>query len=314
MKAITASFLLGSAFALIACAPPERGDDSPGDDDGSNMGTPDASGVADKCSKMDLVFVVDDSGSMAEEQSNLGANFPMFATLLQNYTNEKGQHIDFRIAVTTTGRDINYTVELGSGFPPMSFSEQGDDGAFRGECGVSRGWLEPNDPGLTNALSCRANVGTSGPGYEMPLLMTKWALAERVADGTNAGFLRDDALLGIVMLTDEDDSSTTEDNFTMSISSPGPTPTFNPADAITFLDGLKGHRSRWAAGVIAGQTSCTSSFGDAAEATRLKEFVQMTNADGLEQAVFSSICSGNLTEALNDVLNKFQSACGNIIL
>lgn len=312
MKAITASFLLGSAFALIACAPPERGDDSSGDDDPNT--TPDASGVAEKCTKMDLVFVVDDSGSMAEEQSNLGANFPMFATLLQNYTNEKGQHIDFRIAVTTTGRDISYTVNIGSGLPPMSFNEQGDDGAFRRDCGVSRAWLEPNDPGLANALSCRAGVGTSGPGYEMPLLMTKWALAERVADGTNAGFLRDDALLGVVMLTDEDDSSTTENNFTLSLSSPGPTPTFNPGDAITFLDGLKGHRSRWAAGVIAGQTDCTSSFGDAAEATRLKEFVQMTNANGTQQAVFSSICSGNLTTALNDVLNKFQSACGNIIL
>jgi hypothetical protein len=312
MKAITASFLLGSAFAVAACSPPNRADDGPGDDDDTTTG-PDASpATASACSKMDIVFVVDDSGSMEEEQSNLATNFPMFATLLQNYTNTDGEHVDFRIAVTTTGRDLHYTVDAG-GFT-LPTTEDGDNGAFRNNCGVSRAWLEPNDPGFNDALACRAGVGTSGPGIEMPLLMSKWALSDRVADGTNAGFLRDDALLGVVMLTDEDDASTTADNFTITVSTPNPPSDFNPADEIAFLDGLKGHRSRWAAGVIAGESSCSSAFGDAVEASRLKQFVQMTNANGSQQAVFSSICAGNLTAALNDVLNKFQAACGGIIL
>ncbi|MDX2088917.1 MAG: hypothetical protein SFX73_13755 [Kofleriaceae bacterium] len=314
MKAITAPFLISSALALIACAPSGRGDDGGGDDDGSNNpDTPDAGMVAaGKCSKMDILFVVDDSGSMAEEQGNLASNFPQFATLLSNYTNAEGQHIDFRVAVTTTGRTITYTIQSG----PISLptTEEGDNGAFREGCGVSRRWLEPTDTNLGSALSCRAGVGTSGPGYEMPLLMSKFALADRVSDGTNAGFLRQDALLGIVYLTDEDDSSTTQNNFTLSITSPGPTPNWNPQDQITFLDNLKGHRSRWAAGVIAGEQSCSSSFGDAAEATRLKQFVQMTNANGPQQAVFSSICAGDLTTALDDVISKFQAACGGIIL
>lgn len=308
MKVITTSFLLGSALALIACSPPNRGNGGTGDDDDDTTGPDAPPGTASACSKMDIVFVVDDSGSMSEEQSNLASNFPQFATLLQNYTNSDGEHVDFRIAVTTTGRDVHYSLQ---GF---SFSETGDNGKFRNNCGVSRSWLEPTDSGFNTALGCRASVGTSGPSYEMPLLMSKWALSERVADGANAGFLRDDALLGIVILTDEDDVSTTEDNFTLSITSPDPTPTFNPADEIAFLDGLKGHRTRWAAGVIAGESSCTSSFGDAVEAKRLKDFVQMANANGSQQAVFSSICAGNLTAALNDVLNKFQSACGGIIL
>ena len=46
---------------------------------GSNPGT------ARQCNKMDIVFVVDDSGSMAEEQTNLATNFPMFAQLLSHY-------------------------------------------------------------------------------------------------------------------------------------------------------------------------------------------------------------------------------------
>ena len=310
MKAITASFLLGSAFALIACSPPNRADDGSGDDDDT---TPDAAtATASACSKMDIVFVVDDSASMEEEQSNLATNFPMFATLLQNYTNSDGEHVDFRIAVTTTGRDIHYTIDAGGVSLPSN--EDGDNGAFRSNCDVGRAWLEPSDPSFNNALACRAGVGTGGPGIEMPLLMSKWALSDRIADGTNAGFLRDDALLGFVMLTDEDDASTTADNFTITITSPNPPSDFNPADEIAFLDSLKGHRSRWAAGVIAGESSCSSSFGDAVEASRLKQFVQMANADGSQQAVFSSICAGNLTSALNDVLNKFQAACGGIIL
>jgi hypothetical protein len=149
------------------------------------------------------------------------------------------------------------------------------------------------------------------------MLMAKHALREQVTAGPNAGFLRDDALLGVVMLTDEDDGSSTQSMWTIDPSNPtmqGPTLDWNPPDEVAFFDQLKGNRSRWAAGVIAGDTACSSSFGNATEATRLKQFVQLTNANGPQQAVFSSICAGNLTTALSEVLMKFQSACGGIIL
>lgn len=316
MKAITGSILLGTALTLVACGPAGRDGNGNGDDttgDGGTTGDGSGSGVPRKCNKMDLVFVVDDSGSMSEEQANLASNFPMFATVLQNYVNGDGEHIDFRIAVTTTGKDINYTISLGGQNIPMS--EHGDNGAFRNNCGVTRRWLEATDPSLGSTLGCRANVGTGGPSYEMPLLMAKWALSNRVTDGTNTAFLRDDALLGVVMLTDEDDGSSTQNNFTITPSpTSGPPLDYNPSDAVQFFDTLKGNRTRWAAGVIAGDTACSSSFGNAVEATRLKQFVQMANANGSQQAVFSSICAGNLTTALTEVLAKFQSACGGIIL
>lgn len=318
MKLITAAVILGSALSLVACAPDGRGDDG-GGDDGSGSGSGSGSGEVRRCTKMDIVFVVDDSGSMAEEQGNLASNFPMFADLLLNYVNGDGEHIDFRVAVTTTGKTVttNITTDLGMGFPPQTqtLTETGDNGAFRKNCNVARSYLEPTDPGLGTTLGCRANVGTSGPGTEMPMMATKLALVDRVTDGTNAGFLRDDALLGVVMLTDEDDSSTTQDHIdiTVSLSNPnGATPTtdYNPPDLVATLDAVKGNRSRWAAGVIAGPTACTSSFGDAAAATRLQQFVQLSGTQG----VFSSICVGNLTSGLQQVIEKFQSACGGIIL
>ncbi|MBS1123443.1 MAG: putative lipoprotein, partial [Deltaproteobacteria bacterium] len=173
---------------------------------------------------------------------------------------------------------------------------------------------EPTDPDMNTTLACRANVGTGGPSYEMPLLMSKWALSDRVMDNTNAGFLRDDALLAIVYLTDEDDDSTTANGWTIGISGGDPAPTWNPDDQVQFLDTLKGNRTRWAAGVIAGDGDCSSSFGSAVNATRLKEFVQKANASGTTQAVFSSICAGDLTIGLKNALDTFQAACGSIIL
>ena len=314
MKSVSvASMLLGSALALMACGPDGRDGNGQGTTDGGPGSGDGGTGTAQACQKMDLVFVVDDSGSMAEEQTNLATNFPMFADVLQNYVNADGEKIDFRIAVTTTGKDFSYTISVGGGLPPQTITESGDNGEFKNNCGVARRWLEPTDPGLGSTLGCRANVGTGGSGTEMPLLMSKVALADRVADGTNAGFLRQDALLGIVILTDEDDSSTSANNVTVGFGG-SPAPDFHAADLVTFLDQLKGNRTRWAAGVIAGPTMCTSSFGSADPATRLQEFVTLSNAQGPQQAVFTSICDGNLTTALTDIVNKFQSACGNIIL
>jgi hypothetical protein len=304
--------LFGLAILAGACGPGPRGDDDGvGDDD--DMPPPPPPGEMKECNKMDIVFVVDDSGSMAEEQSNLATNFPMFAQVLSTYTTSDGQPLDYRVAVTTTGRDMDYVIDLGQGMT-LPQHEDGDNGAFRATCGSTKRYLEPADANMSQTLSCRANVGTGGPSYEMPLLMSKWALSERIMDSTNAGFLRDDALLAIVMITDENDSSTTANNWTVGFAGGDPPPDWHPADHVQFLDALKGHRSRWAAGVIAGDGNCSSSFGDAVDATRLKEFVNLANGSGTTQAVFSSICAGDLTVGLKSALDTFQAACGGIIL
>ena len=65
-------------------------------------GTVDALG----CSKMDLLFVIDNSGSMGQEQTNLIANFPAFIAVLE------ASGLDYRVAVTTTARDYNYTMTV----------------------------------------------------------------------------------------------------------------------------------------------------------------------------------------------------------
>ena len=268
---------------------------------------------AEACQKMDFLFVVDNSGSMDEEQSNLIANFAGFADLIDNYQTTSGQPLDYRIAITTAGRDVGYNLSA-PGFGSFPISESGDNGNFRRDCGLNRAWIEKADGNVTDTFSCRANVGTGGPGAEMPLLGLEWSLNQRVSEGSNAGFVRDDALLAIVMITDQDDCSRDDDGFSID----GSRPTcFDPNDSnitplnhyLDFLDGLKGDRGRWASAVIAGPGpgSCSSSFGDAAEAVRMIDFVNQAG----DNAVLSSICSGDLTGALEQALDTFEAACNS---
>lgn len=140
---------------------------------------------------------------------------------------------------------------------------------------MTRRWLERNDANLSTTFLCAASLGSSGPGAEMPLLGLEWSLNRRVDDGTNVGFLRADALLAVVMITDQDDCSREDNNFVIDGLAPSCFDDGDPgiiplATYLDSLDGLKGSRQRWASAVIAGPGpgSCTSNFGDAAEAVR----------------------------------------------
>lgn len=308
-------------LVLVACG---SGESRPGFDTGASdpngnppvsssggfVGNPAGAGEdpkASECQKMDILFVVDDSGSMKEEQSNLAANFPKFVDTLNGFKTKSGSSLDWRIAVTTTGRDVRYTVAFGGQSLPMD--EKGDNGAFRsgGKCGGAKRWVDKSDPDAVQTFTCRAEVGTGGPGMEMPLLTTRMALTDRMNDGTNAGFLRDDALLAIVILTDEDDCSREDNDFTLSGTDTGCTgSSVRPVGLFTqAFDAAAKGPGRWATAVIAGASKCKSSFGEAEEATRLKELVALAGKNG----VFSSICDGDLTKGLQAALSTFDAAC-----
>jgi hypothetical protein len=260
---------------------------------------------------MDIVFVVDDSGSMKEEQGNLATNFPKFVQKLNSFKTKSGALLDWRVAVTTTGRNITYNIQNPAGGFPFPVSEKGDDGAFRAasSCGTTRKWIERNDNDTASSFACLAQAGTTGSGMEMPLYATQLALTDRMADGTNAGFLRADALLAVVMLTDEDDCSRKDNNFSVSGDPCGNVQALVPvAEIKQSLDTVAKGEGRWATAVIAGELSCQSSFGSATEAKRLKEFVGLAGKNG----TFASICQGDLTGALEKALDTFDAACKNL--
>src|SRR5690606_31356394 len=77
------------------------------------------------------------------------------------------------------------------------------------------------------------------------------------------------------------------------------------ADYASFLDGYAGGRERYAIAAIAGHNFCLSEFGSAKKAVRMQEFV----AEVGENAVFSTICAGDLAQALDDAVSTFDTAC-----
>ena len=165
--------------------------------------------------QLDLIFVIDDSSSMNEEQDNIKRNFPDFMRELENI---KGGLPDIRIGV------ISSNFGAGPGMPAMECRVYGDRGGFiaKPNCGLdsaNRGfWLSIDGKGtknfegdLANVFSCMASLGINGCGYEHQLQSLRAALAASAPDSNispqNRGFLRKDAFLGIVILSDEDDCS-----------------------------------------------------------------------------------------------------------
>jgi hypothetical protein len=168
--------------------------------------------------KLDVLFMIDDSSSMETSQANLLANFTAFMNVLKGMP---GGLPDVHIAVVTS--------DMGAGDGEIAgCAGNGDGGVFqfapRGNCTdttlapgatfiVDTGGDNPRtdftDPDITNVFKCIAQVGASGCGFEHQLASVARALG---ADGApappeNHDFLRPDATLAIVLLTNEDDCS-----------------------------------------------------------------------------------------------------------
>ncbi|MEM9070519.1 MAG: hypothetical protein AAGE52_18585 [Myxococcota bacterium] len=265
--------------------------------------------VLDTCGDLDILFVIDDSGSMGEEITNLVAHADDFVEALDSFSVAGGGTLDWRIGVTTTGRDFTINIELLPGFPLMTLMETGPDGALLmpDDCGLRRRWIQRSDGTRESDFACLADVGTTGSGYEMPILAIDHAITDRVADGSNAGFLRSDAMLGVIVITDEDDCSLDGDEFTDTGSTIcTSTSLVDVADTISALDAVKG-RDRWATFSIAGPGPgvCTSSFGDAQDAIRIKDF----NALARSNTDLESICVGDLRASLIEAIGHFYDVC-----
>jgi hypothetical protein len=186
----------------------------------------------------DILFVVDDSGSMQEEQTNLRNNLAAFIDALVASPVEN----DFRVGVTSTaveGFTTNGTTAQAYGAGPAAGTPYPDGAlvAVRQRAGGAvtpgdlvydlaanpgtLGWggariLDKGDgsPAALAALArdFKANVllGVDGSGKEQPFRAARLALTDRLADA-NAGFLRPGARLAIIFVTDEDDCSDTAD-------------------------------------------------------------------------------------------------------
>jgi hypothetical protein len=180
----------------------------------------------------DILFVVDDSGSMSEEQANLAANLDAFIDTLVASSVKN----DFRIGVTnssveefpangTTRKSYAAGPSTGVPFPAgalVAIKTRADGSAIPGALvydpaafAQTGGWggnriLDKASPTLAADFKVNVRMGLNGSGKEQPFRAARLALSDRLLD-TNQGFLRDGARLAVVFLTDEDDCSDTSD-------------------------------------------------------------------------------------------------------
>lgn len=162
--------------------------------------------------ELDILFMVDNSGSMLEEQLKLRKNF---TALIDTLRALPGGLPDLHIGVISS--DVGAGNLFISGNPACN-RPGGDKGEFqvKAGCGLngatSRFLVSSNNNtqknftgNLEDVFACMANLGTKGCGFEHQLQSVRVALHHTTV--TNAGFLRPNAVLMIVMVTDEDDCS-----------------------------------------------------------------------------------------------------------
>ncbi len=135
--------------------------------------------AADK-KKLDIIWVIDNSGSMSEEQASLGSNFSSF---INDFIDE---NVDFKMGVTTTdtrtsGGGQAYSTSLAD---LTSAEAQADEADFKAD------------------FARHVNVGIRGDGNEKGL-----QASESFINRYKASWMRDDAYLVVVYLSDEEDQS-----------------------------------------------------------------------------------------------------------
>lgn len=172
---------------------------------------------------LDLLFLIDDSPSMADKQNNLAANFPRFIEVLSSIP---GGLPNVHIGVATS----DMGTQSADGMPPGpqigtldmgGCAGTGKDGVLQlfGAQGMVGGDLfisdvdngaggrtrnyNPSMGDLATVFGKMAKAGARGCGFEQHLE----AIKRTLSNPANQRFLRPDAYLGVIIIADEDDCS-----------------------------------------------------------------------------------------------------------
>ncbi len=146
-------------------------------------------------SKIDVLWVMDNSASMAPYQEQLASNFGNFLEEVSSW------NADIQMAITSTDmcsefrpKDLNIVM-----CPDKPKTTQG----LRGKITENTIVKGVNGDALAN-FSRLVKLGTTGSSFEHGLSAAQRAVELSLA-GRNVGFVRADAFLAVVVISDEDD-------------------------------------------------------------------------------------------------------------
>jgi hypothetical protein len=240
-----------------------------------------------ECSVVDLLFVIDNSGSMVDEQQNLIASFDGFIAGIQENLDEAN---DYHIGVVTTDAyalNVDGCQTLGALVTESA----------AGVCGPwTAGRFISLADDLESAFTCAADVGGGGGGDEHQIEAALRAISPELGApaACNEGFIRDDALLVLVIITDEDDKPTM-----VGPGSPG-----DPDDWFAEIVARKGVESN----VVTLALTSIASLGacNPLPAERVRQFTQM-----FTYGQVGDVCADDFAPFFDASLEIIHDACVN---
>jgi hypothetical protein len=205
--------------------------------------------------KVDILWVVDDSQTMAQHQSSVGSQSSAFIDALI------ATKLNFNMGIISTDR-----------------------GNYGGRLLGSQKVLTKSTPNLKQTFASNIMLPLGSP-TERGLLSMQDALSPSMLSGLNSGFLRSEAVLVVIFLTDENDQST------------GASSSY-----INFLDTLKPNfpsgQKAWVAHFIGSMTLSPECLAFGPDASIGSRYMDLTNYSG---GVNESICTVDLVQALTNI-------------
>lgn len=229
-----------------------------------NFGLPDTSNsYASSVSynnKVDVIWVMDNSSSMKQHQTTLSRQVPLMVQKLNELK------LDYHMAVITT--------HMGNG---------GNGGRFVGST-----YLTNASGNVGSLLSNMLLVGETGGNLERGIDSLLEVLSPSYVQGPGKGFLRNDAFLAVIVLSDEDDQSVRTQKY-----------------VTDFLDNIK---PKW----VDGTRSWSMNFiGVLADTTQCRTYNNYSDPGlfymGLADAsngTKESICSTDFTNAVSNIRRR----------
>ena len=265
-------------------------------------------------SKVDILWVVDSSGSMREEQSYLGQNFASFINQLSR------TNADFQVGITTS----DVCDPMSPSQVPLEFRycptldgrpETHLRGSLVGETGkkvLTRSFTDLNTRFLTYA-----NVGVNGSSFEHGLTAAKMAITKSLA-GQNEGLVRSDAFLAVIVVSDEEDDGIglgltdayTHNNYVqMGLTSYR----YTADDMIRDALAAKG-AGQFSVSTITGTRMTNGSMCAAPHSQPLEEGTQYISAARKTGGIIQSICETNWSNSLASIGQDIAAQSSQVVL
>lgn len=246
--------------------------------------------------QLDILWVVDNSGSMGPLQTNLVSNFNSFISNFQT------QGYDFRMAVTTSDAykadpTLNGYSSSNSGLAKFSDGTNPFTNVFV---------IIPSTPNLASTFVTNATTGSNGSGDERVFSSFRTALNSSL----NPSFLRSTSFFSIIILSDEDDFSGngrcencgTDHNYNASTLDTVASYE-NYLDALTVSTGVTRRYNVNSIAVL--DSACQQSHVQQSSTTIIgQRYIQMTNDT---QGILGSVCDASFSTSLNNIAGQIAT-------